>query len=163
MVQNAGRAKEPTDTALALLQQHHIESIELGGVCRSLTRSRSDAAKSFLRTAVKSSPHKKVQANACFSLAMVLKSSIAQAGPDGPAIEKEAESCFQRVIKEFGDVIHYREKTLGESAKGNLYEMRNLAIGKEAPEIAAQDIAGVAFKLSDYRGKVVMLDFWGHW
>ena len=36
-------------------------------------------------------------------------------------------------------------------------------IGNQAPEIAGEDIDGVAFKLSDYRGKVVVLDFWGDW
>jgi hypothetical protein len=35
--------------------------------------------------------------------------------------------------------------------------------GQLAPEIAREDIDGVPFKLSDYRGKVVVLDFWGHW
>jgi hypothetical protein len=33
----------------------------------------------------------------------------------------------------------------------------------DAPEIAGKDLDGKAFKLSDYRGKVVLLDFWGHW
>ena len=32
-----------------------------------------------------------------------------------------------------------------------------------APEIEGNDLDGVAFKLSDYRGKVVVLDFWGDW
>ena len=32
-----------------------------------------------------------------------------------------------------------------------------------APEIEAEDLDGVSFKLSDYRGKVVVLDFWGNW
>ena len=36
-------------------------------------------------------------------------------------------------------------------------------VGKAAPEISGVDIDGVDFKLSDYRGKVVMLDFWGDW
>lgn len=36
-------------------------------------------------------------------------------------------------------------------------------IGQLVPEIEGEDIDGVAFKLSDYRGKVVVLDFWGHW
>ena len=36
-------------------------------------------------------------------------------------------------------------------------------IGSQAPEIEGEDIDGVAFKLSDYRGKVVVLDFWGDW
>ena len=38
-----------------------------------------------------------------------------------------------------------------------------LSIGKVAPEIESEDIDGVKFKLSDYRGKVVVLDFWGDW
>ena len=37
------------------------------------------------------------------------------------------------------------------------------SVGAQAPEIAAEDLDGVAFKLSDYRGKVVLLDFWGDW
>ena len=36
-------------------------------------------------------------------------------------------------------------------------------IGNLAPEISGADIDGVKFKLSDYRGKVVVLDFWGDW
>jgi hypothetical protein len=36
-------------------------------------------------------------------------------------------------------------------------------VGNIAPEIQGEDLDGVPFKLSDYRGKVVLLDFWGHW
>ena len=38
-----------------------------------------------------------------------------------------------------------------------------LSIGKVAPEIEAEDIDGVKFKLSDYRGKGVVLAVWGEW
>ena len=38
-----------------------------------------------------------------------------------------------------------------------------LEVGDMAPEIIGEDIDGKRFKLSDYRGKVVMLDFWGDW
>jgi predicted Zn finger-like uncharacterized protein len=37
------------------------------------------------------------------------------------------------------------------------------ALNKEAPDIEGEDVDGQHFKLSDYRGKVVVLDFWGHW
>ena len=81
-----------------------------------------------------------------------------------------AEGLFQRVVNEFADVngdlvLNGRtlpRGTLGEQAAPALFEMKHLSVGKVAPEIAAEDIAGVNFKLSDYRGKVVMLDFWGH-
>jgi len=36
-------------------------------------------------------------------------------------------------------------------------------VGQLAPEIEGEDMDGVSFKLSDYRGKVVVLDFTGHW
>ena len=48
-------------------------------------------------------------------------------------------------------------------AEGQLFEYRDLAIGKAVPDIEGEDTAGEQFKLSDYRGKVVLLDFWAHW
>jgi cytochrome oxidase Cu insertion factor (SCO1/SenC/PrrC family) len=39
----------------------------------------------------------------------------------------------------------------------------DLDVGKLAPDIEGEDIDGQKFKLSEYRGKVVLLDFWGHW
>jgi hypothetical protein len=35
--------------------------------------------------------------------------------------------------------------------------------GSAAPETAGEDLDGVVFRLSDYRGQVVLLDFWGNW
>lgn len=54
-------------------------------------------------------------------------------------------------------------KTLGEEAEARLDDMFNLAVGKPAPEIEGVDVDGKPFKLSDYKGKVVMLVFWGSW
>jgi len=44
-----------------------------------------------------------------------------------------------------------------------LFEIDHLRIGRVAPEIEAEDLFGEPFRLSDYRGKVVVLDFWGDW
>jgi hypothetical protein len=55
---------------------------------------------------------------------------------------------------------------LGAKAASELARIQNLPhlnVGKVAPEITGEDIDGNDFKLSDYRGKVVLLDFWGHW
>ncbi|MBK7875391.1 MAG: hypothetical protein IPJ77_06515 [Planctomycetes bacterium] len=86
---------------------------------------------------------------------------------DAAQAEKDALALFQRVQKEYGSVkLHVGtpyESTLGEQSGANIFEIENLAVGKTAPEIEGEDVAGVAFKLSDYRGKVVMLDFWGFW
>jgi hypothetical protein len=42
-------------------------------------------------------------------------------------------------------------------------EPTGLPPGTVAPEIDGEDIDGAPLKLSDYRGKVVLLSFWGHW
>jgi hypothetical protein len=47
------------------------------------------------------------------------------------------------------------------AAKLLLEKIHRLGLGKAAPDIAGQDLDGQAFKLSDYRGKVILLDFWG--
>ena len=48
-------------------------------------------------------------------------------------------------------------------AQAKKHSPADLAIGKLAPEISGVDVDGRKFKLSDYRGKVVVLDFWGDW
>jgi hypothetical protein len=48
-------------------------------------------------------------------------------------------------------------------ANQGLNEGEGLEVGNVAPEIEGKDSADKEFKLSDYRGKVVLLDFWGFW
>jgi len=43
------------------------------------------------------------------------------------------------------------------------FEKERLQVGMEVPDIVGEDVDGVPFKLSDYRGKVVMIDYWGFW
>ncbi len=48
-------------------------------------------------------------------------------------------------------------------ARGPEFEKSNLQIGMKVPDIAGVDLFGESFRLSDYKGKVVMIDFWGDW
>jgi len=73
-------------------------------------------------------------------------------------LNKKAEALFERVVKEFPDAKDARGNRLGPLAEGKL-----IGPGKAAPEIEGEDTDGKKFKLSDYRGKVVLLDFWGNW
>ena len=43
------------------------------------------------------------------------------------------------------------------------YKVTHLVVGCEAPEIEGFDQDGKKFRLSDYRGKVRLLPFWGIW
>ncbi len=52
-----------------------------------------------------------------------------------------------------------RHGKLGEAAAKVLFQLRELAVGKPAPEIDGPDVNGKNFRLSDYRGKVIVLSF----
>ena len=39
----------------------------------------------------------------------------------------------------------------------------SLSVGKVAPETEGEDVEGQKLKLSDYRGKVTAIVFWGDW
>jgi peroxiredoxin len=55
---------------------------------------------------------------------------------------------------------HPRERSIVESARRMV---STLMVGKVAPDISGQDLDGSPMRLSDYRGKVVMLAFSGEW
>ena len=65
----------------------------------------------------------------------------------------------------YTDIEYYPEsgQMIASRAEGQLFEMDHLQIGDVAPDIVGVDAEGVEFKLSDYRGQVVVVDFWGFW
>lgn len=101
-----------------------------------------------LRTMREKSPHRAVQAAATFALAQVL----AEGGR-----KPEALALLETLQKDFAGTDEATQ------AKGLHFELTRLQIGMEAPDFEATDTEGKAFKLSDYRGKVVVIDFWGYW
>jgi hypothetical protein len=150
--------------ALAALLKDHVTSDKLAPVGPRLVFV--PGGEKALRTLLEKNPHRDVRGNACFSLARVLKDRAGRGGADAAATLKEAEALFERAAREFADVKQLGwaiDRPLGRAAEGELFELRHLSVGQEAPEIEGEDIDGVRFKLSDYRGKVVLLDFWGHW
>jgi thiol-disulfide isomerase/thioredoxin len=79
------------------------------------------------------------------------------------ALRSEGLAALRRVVDDFYFAEHHRAGYLGALAEAELYEFEHLAVGMVAPEIEGVDEDGVPFKLSDYRGKVVAIDFWGYW
>ncbi|QEH35943.1 ECF RNA polymerase sigma factor SigE [Aquisphaera giovannonii] len=80
------------------------------------------------------------------------------------AADAQAEQLYQRLVDEFTDV-RIGDATIGDEARRELFQLRDLAIGKPAPEVEGPDADGRPMKLSDFRGKVVVLTFnagWAH-
>jgi hypothetical protein len=136
-------------------------------LCQTLGQSGDCGAEPFLRILLEKDTRRDVQGVACLALAQSLK-TLAESFADSKTMDadkmlKESEEMFERVTNKYADVKTTRGANIGEEAKSNLYEVLHLSVGKEAPEILGEDADSKKFKLSDYRGKVVLLDFWGNW
>ncbi len=81
---------------------------------------------------------------------------------DPAPLEQEATALFERTSKEFAGVRPQGpdRPSLGEWAERSLFQLRNLRIGRPVPEIEGIDLSDKPMRLSDFRGKVVLLSFW---
>lgn len=175
-----------TDT-LKVVEERFLDVPETGRICLSLQYSQFDISHKFLERALATSKNRVVQASACIAMAgyemgrassaefykeslndpkmkeRILKGvgkekfdNLLKLDPE--EVRKSAVKYYERVASEFAD-----QKALAKQADSALFEFRVLGIGKVAPEIEGADLDGKPMKLSDFRGKVVVLDFWGYW
>ena len=152
------RDGEEHKTSLKLLLENHVKSPRMARVAQSLIYADRVTAEPWLRSLLKEATDHEVKGWAAFALGR----SLRYKDSSGNRNVAEAEKLFEEVAANYGDVKGY-SSTLADSAKGELFEIRNLAIGMTAPDIEGEDVEGKKFKLSDYRGKVVVIDFWGDW
>ena len=88
---------------------------------------------------------------------------------DPKALVRQGERLLETTIADYGDLDYdpslqpAGDKTLADVARTDLRRLHSLAVGQTAPEIDGTDALGKRFKLSDYRGKVVLLTFSGNW
>lgn len=192
MPENAHRVKSFRQ-ALSMMLRDHIDNDKLGVVCRlpGVGVIQEPEGVKFVEQVLAKSRHRSVRADALVRLAGyklsfdsefldTLRKEPEQArrmervwGKEvlRAALEADAEQCrregerlFERLVKEYADVPDPLNGTLGKLATLKLAALRQPpGVGKPAPEIAGADIAGKKFKLSDYRGKVVLLTFTGDW
>jgi len=186
VAENAYGTKEQAE-ALELLVAHHAAAPEMADVSSSLRYVRTDEARKVLRKVIEANEHAAARASATYTLALHLAAEADQVrqlraaseevltrqasffgedklnalmDKDPDLVAQEAEQLLCKVIEDYAAVADGR---YAKDAEGDLFALRNLALGKRAPEIEGKDLDGIPFKLSDYRGRVVVLDFWGHW
>lgn len=77
---------------------------------------------------------------------------------DPDQLNREARVLADQVAAESREV----RGTPDRDIEGLRQKLGRTAVGSVAPEIEGADLEGKPFKLSDYRGRVVLLDFWNH-
>jgi hypothetical protein len=173
--------------ALAVFLRDHVASERLVPLCQRMSYGIRPEFEAALRAALEKSPHHEVQAQACMALAQTLNSRLEMLArmdaraelaeryegllgastlaelrrPERETLRAEVEALFERAAASYGDVTLYEGgETIGERARSELFALQHLSVGETAPDIEGEDQNGVRFRLSDYRGKVVLLDFW---
>ena len=180
---------EARPRAFALLRRDHIRSERIGPLCERISYGLAAEYEPFLREVLEKNPRKEVRAQACLALAHFLRNrslkldlvlrdphlarefadlygkdylkGLRRQNRAGAAVE--AEALLVRATRDYGDVKLPDGETVAEKAEPELFSLGHLSVGKVAPDIEGQDQYGVKFKLSDYRGKVVLLDFWSEY
>jgi thiol-disulfide isomerase/thioredoxin len=173
---------------MKILSRDHVGSDKLGPVCDAVGYLPIEEAETFLRAVAERSSHAEVRSRASLALALILKrwsdnaadladTASARAKQmtryfrepvairirrDSRAITEEAERLFERVRETAGNAS-YQGSRLEEAAGRALHEMRDLAVGQPAPDIIGEDLAGQPMKLSEFRGRVVVVNFWATW
>ena len=139
---------------------------------------------------IEESPHHEIQGLACLSLAQFLNdrmralrliedrpelsrllraglwkglSSANRSSSGSVELAQSIEALFERAARDFGDVEIRGDETVATRAESELYELRRLGIGEVAPDMEGTDQHGAPIKLSDYRGKIVLLYFWSEY
>ncbi len=166
----------------------YAASDRIAPACLSLGGGLDPANEKLLRTVLEKNTNKEVLAAANYGLAEYLKEA-AEIVPqlkdnerfraraesffgadkfkqimaiDPKAATKEMEGLFETVAKKYADV-KVSDRALGKLAAAELFEIRNLQVGMTAPKAEAEGLDGKKASLADYKGKVVVLDFWATW
>lgn len=182
----AGSSDGSSKRVVKLLLRDHLKSGKLAPICDRMRFSFRPEFEPFLVAAIKENPHRDVLGLARLALAQLQHNQLrlmdlANGRPDlakrfgtiygsgyierlqqigRDELVKRIESAYEAAVK-FDDVTNIPFKTsVAAKAKRELFELRHLSKGKLAPEIQGQDQDGREFKLTDYRGKVVLLYFW---
>ena len=107
---------------------------------------------------IDASPHDRVDAAAIHAQASLLRRSKDKSQTD------QVRRLLEKLRDRYGDLA-FRDTTYRAIATAMLspHSPDALEVGKIAPEISGVDVSGSAVHLSDHRGKIVLLDFWGDW
>ncbi len=110
-----------------------------------------------LRKVLELNQDRRVRSAATVALASVVQSAGEERLP-------EAEGLYEKFLDEFDGKHRYSAQGIEQEyrrlAKGQLDEIRSRGVGKPAPDIDGVDLDGKPMKLSEHRGKVVLLNFW---
>lgn len=137
----------------------HLASPKLGKLVEFQYVFSAAQRREIFSKLLKSSPHEGVRAEAVLGLAQVEQRSKEAGAAD------KAKALLTELSEKYGKLLRRGITPYAEVASAWLspHDPAALAIGQVAPEIEGRDVDGKVLKLSQFRGRVVVIDFWGDW
>src|SRR5207253_1466530 len=119
-------------------------------VCAAVLAPNSAASPELIKAATEKKSEQDEKGKSIYARAQNLKRDAEQAALNGKTavadkLNQQAEQLFEQLGKEYAGA-EFRGRKFGDIAKAELFEIRNLAVGKPVPEIDGEDIDGKKFK-----------------
>lgn len=173
-----GRGGKHAGEFAELLRKHQMADKRLADMAAVFYTSNDDKAKSFALEIADSHPDRTTRGRASYAIGNRAKWSLiriehplgkppAASAEEKQQLRKDADKYLTRVVKEYADVTPERgDDKLGDLAAAELIGLDNIEkikVGKVSPDIEGTDLNGKPLRLSDHRGKVVLVVFWASW
>jgi len=160
-----GAGKEMA-TAVGIVADHHSGSPKLKAVLPLIGKA-GPAGRKFLVAAAEKSTDNEVKGLCLLFLGTESAEGIDD-GADAKVVEEQiatATAYLDKALKEAPDAKFGASTVAKEVAaqRENLKAIKFLTVGQPAPEIETLALDGKKVKLSEFKGKVVMLDIWATW
>ena len=134
--------------------ENHLEKPGIANFCIALAESGGPKALSILEKVIAENPDEATQGMAALAASMLLKDL-----GEAPEVMKKRLTYLRMAI------IQASDQTIGGTSVADivtdeLYVIRYLAKGRIAPDLSGTDVGGRTIRLSDLKGKTVILLFW---
>ncbi len=139
---------------LGTFSENHLTKPGIGPFCIGLAESGDPQALGILEKVIAENPDEPTQGIAALAASMLLKNL-----GDAPEVMAKRLTYLRKAIIQASDQ-KVGKTTVADIVTDELYVIRYLSKGRSAPDLSGTDVAGRVIRLSDMKGKVVILLFW---
>lgn len=155
-----------TDQALTYLDRYYTNDPRIEDILLTLARAAGKRGEAIDDKVIEKSTNRKLRAEAAYWLVEEKHNEV----DDATLPETERSAVREKLLRlahllenEYGDVVVWGEKPAKEQMKSLLFSLEHLSLGNVIPDMTAQRVDGTSDDLKNYRGKVVLLDYWATW